>query len=139
MCPCHFQPTFLDTETSAWTEVPGVAGAEWKLFQTDPRTGGVQALVKFPAGAVEPPHHHTHGHWIYVQDGAKTVENLTRGKRFVLSHGMYLYTPAPDVHRVTYLSRCTFLFVSDGPFDIFWHSEQEAALIAKGLDPTQAT
>ncbi|CAL1241389.1 cupin domain-containing protein [Candidatus Methylocalor cossyra] len=127
MCLCH--PIFLDTHTAPWAGVPGVAGAEWQVFQTDPRTQGVQALVKFPAGAVEPPHHHTHGHWIYVQEGAKVVENLTRGTRFVLSNGMYLYTPAPDVHRVTYLSRCTFLFVTDGPFDVFWDSEQTGVIL----------
>jgi len=62
------------------------------------------------------------------------VENLTQGKSFILSNGMYLYTPAPDVHRVTYLSRCTFLFVSDGPFDIFWDSEQQSVIIPEGTE-----
>jgi quercetin dioxygenase-like cupin family protein len=134
MCLGHSELIFFDTQTRAWEEVPGVKGAEWKVFQTDPRTGGVQALVKFPAGAMEPPHHHTYGHWIYVQEGAKVVENLTQGKRFILSNGMYLYTPAPDVHRVTYLSRCTFLFVSDGPFDFFWDSDQQGVIIPEGAE-----
>ena len=125
MCASHPGAIFVDTQQTPWEGVPGVDGANWKVLQNDPRTGGVQALVQFPEGAIEPPHHHTHGHWIYVQDGAKVVENLTRGTRYVLSNGMYLYTPAPDVHRVTYLSRCSFLFVSDGPFDIFWDSEDQ--------------
>ncbi|MGH2603762.1 MAG: hypothetical protein ACRDJ9_30805, partial [Dehalococcoidia bacterium] len=45
--------------------------------------------------------------------------------------GLYLYTPSPDVHRVTYLSRCTF--ISDGPFDIFWDSVQKGVLVPEGL------
>ncbi|MCS6913457.1 MAG: cupin domain-containing protein [Myxococcales bacterium] len=129
MCLGHTEAIFVDTQTRAWEGVPGVNGAHWKVFQVDPRTGGVQALVRFPAGAVEPPHHHTHGHWIYVEDGAKLVENLSRGTRYLLSGGMYLYTPAPDVHRVTYLSRCTFLFVSDGPFDLFWDGPEQGVII----------
>jgi quercetin dioxygenase-like cupin family protein len=129
MCLCVAEAVFVDTQTTDWAEVPGVAGAEWKVLQEDPHTGGIRALVKFPAGAIEPPHHHTHGHWIYVQDGAKLVENLSRGTRYLLSQGMYLYTPAPDIHRVTYLSRCTFLFVSDGPFDMFWDSEAQGAVL----------
>ena len=129
MCAVHPEAIFVDTKTRSWQEVPGVEGAEWKVLQDQPLTGGVQALVKFPAGAVEPPHHHSHGHWIYVQDGAKKVENLTRGTQYLLSNGMYVYTPSPDVHRVTYLSRCTFLFVSDGPFDIFWDGPEQGVFI----------
>jgi quercetin dioxygenase-like cupin family protein len=120
---------FADTQSMPWEGVPGVDGAHWKVLQATPSNGGVQALVQFPAGAIEPAHHHTHGHWIYVQDGAKIVENLTTSERHVLSQGMYLYTPAPHVHRVTYLSRCSFLFVSDGPFDIFWDTEQQGVII----------
>lgn len=121
--------TFLDTQLMPWAGVPGVKGADWKVLRDDPLTGGVQAVVKFPAGAIEHPHHHTHGHWIFLQDGAKEVENLTKGTRYVLSAGMYLYTPAPDVHKVTYLSRCTFLFVSDGPFDIFWDGAEQGVFV----------
>ncbi len=71
MCLCHSELIFFDTQTRAWEEVSGVKGAEWKVFQTDLRTGGVQALVKFPAGAMEPPHHHTYGHWVYVLEGCQ--------------------------------------------------------------------
>ncbi len=132
MCAFHSDAIFVDTKMQEWQGVPGVDGAEWKVWQEDPRTGGIQALVKFPPGAIEPSHHHTHGHWIYVQDGAKKVENLTRGTEYLLSNGMYLYTPSPDIHRVTYLSRCTFVFVSDGPFDIFWDGPEQGVIVPRG-------
>ena len=111
---------FMDSEEIPWQPVEGVAGAKWKLLRTDPGTGAITAIVQFPAAAVEEAHHHTHGHMIYILDGAKTVENITAGKEFTLSTGMYLYTPAGNVHRIRYLTRCTFLFVTDGPFDMIW-------------------
>lgn len=111
---------FVDKEELQWQPVEGVAGAKWKLLRTDPKTGAITAVVQFPAGTIEQPHHHTNGHMIYILDGAKVVENLTATKEFTLSEGMYLYTPAGDVHRMRYLTRCTFLFVTDGPFDMVW-------------------
>ena len=47
-------------------------------------------------------------------------------------NGMYLYTPSPDIHRVTYVSRCTFVFVSDGPFDIFWDGPEQGVIVPRG-------
>jgi quercetin dioxygenase-like cupin family protein len=114
---------FVDTQNVPWQPVEGVEGAQWKLIRTDPVNGGITALVQFPAKAIEKPHHHTHGHMIYIIDGAKTVKNLTTGKDFQLSQGMYLYTPAGNVHQIQYLTRCTFLFVTDGPFDMIWDSK----------------
>jgi quercetin dioxygenase-like cupin family protein len=111
---------FADTEDIPWQPVQGVAGARWKPLRTDPVSRAVTAVVQFPAGAVEDPHHHTHGHMIYILSGAKVVENLSAKKDFTLSEGMYLYTPAGNVHRIRYLTRCTFLFVTDGPFDMIW-------------------
>ncbi|MCI0415302.1 DUF4437 domain-containing protein [bacterium] len=116
---------FMDSEAIPWQPVEGVAGAKWKPLRTDPVNGTVTALVQFPANATEDPHHHTHGHMIYIVDGAKTVENLTAGKEFTLSEGMYLYTPAGDVHQIRYLTRCTFLFVTDGPFDMIWDKKDK--------------
>jgi quercetin dioxygenase-like cupin family protein len=128
MCVCH-GANFVDTGETAWEGLPGIEGAHWKVLRNDPLTGGVQALLKFPVGAIEPPHHHSHGFWVYVQEGAKMVENLTLGKKWVLSAGMYLYTPSPHVHRVTYLSRCTLLFVTDGAFDVIWDTEEKGVKI----------
>lgn len=116
-------PIFLDTEESSWQPVEDIPGGKWKPIRTDPENGAVTALVQFDAGVVEKAHHHSKGHMIYVVSGAKVVENLTAEKDYTLSEGMYLYTPAGDVHRIRYLTRCTFLFVTDGPFDILWDEE----------------
>lgn len=114
------EPVFADLEEIPWQPVEGVEGAKWKVIRKDAETGAITALVQFPAGAVENLHHHTRGHMIYVVNGAKVVENLTAKKEYTLSEGMYLYTPAQNVHRIRYLTRCTFLFVTDGPFDMIW-------------------
>ena len=127
--PAEEQPpaasvVFMDLEETPWQPVEGVPGGRWKLIRTDPLTGAIAALVQFQAGAVEEPHHHTKGHFIYIINGAKVVENLTAGKEFTLSEGMYLYTPAGNVHRIRYLTRCTYLFVTDGPFDMIWEKQK---------------
>ena len=114
---------FVDPTALPWQPVEGVPGAEWKPLRTDPTTGAVTALVKFPAGHVERAHHHTHGHTVVVVSGAKEVENITRGQTFRMAEGDLLYTPAGDVHTVRYLTGCTFLFITDGPFDLFWDEE----------------
>lgn len=114
---------FADNEEIPWQPVEGVEGAKWKLLRTDPVTGGITAIVQFPASSSEDPHHHTHGHMIYILDGAKIVENITAGKKYTMSTGMYLYTPAGNVHKIQYLTRCTFLFVTDGPFDMIWEKK----------------
>lgn len=114
------EAVFADPEEIPWKPVEGVEGAKWKVIRNDGETGAITALVQFPAGAVENPHHHTRGHMIYIINGAKVVENLTAKKEYTLSEGMYLYTPAQNVHRIRYLTRCTFLFVTDGEFDMIW-------------------
>jgi quercetin dioxygenase-like cupin family protein len=121
--PVSPQTLFADTEEIPWEPVEGVAGAKWKLIRTDSDTGAITAVVQFPAGAVEDPHHHSKGHMIYILDGAKVVENLTTKQEFEMVEGMYLYTPAGNVHRIRYLTQCTFLFVTDGPFDMLWDKE----------------
>ena len=121
--PAEAKRLFVDPTTEPWQPVEGVPGAEWKPLRSDAKTGAVTALVRFPAGHVEPAHHHTHGHTVIVVSGAKEVENVTRGESYRMAEGDLLYTPATEVHRVRYLTRCTFLFITDGPFDLFWDEE----------------
>lgn len=119
-CRAASPAVYVDPDEMTWEPVEGVEGAEWKPLRADPATGAVTALVRFPAGHVEPAHHHTLGHTVVVTAGEKEVENLTAGSTWRMGPGDLLYTPARDVHRVRYLSDCTFLFVTDGPFDVFW-------------------
>lgn len=69
---------------------------------------------------MEPAHHHTHGHDVFVISGEKTVENLTRGESFELQPGSYLYTAAGERHRVRYHTDVEFLICCDGRFDVTW-------------------
>ncbi|TFJ85655.1 hypothetical protein NSK_003163 [Nannochloropsis salina CCMP1776] len=96
--------------------VAGVQGAEW--VQT--RDAPTRAVVRFNGGSVEPTHHHTHGHDVFVTKGRKRVENLTLGKSFELSAGSYLYTGAGERHRVVYHEDTEFILCCDGRFDVFW-------------------
>lgn len=113
-------PLYTDPNALEWAPVEGVPGAQWKRLRTDPRTGAVTALVRFPAGHVESAHHHTHGHTVIMLSGTKEVENTTQGQVYHLADGALLYTPAGDSHIVRYLTDCTFLFITDGPFDVVW-------------------
>jgi ribose 5-phosphate isomerase RpiB/mannose-6-phosphate isomerase-like protein (cupin superfamily) len=87
------------------------------------RENPTRALVRFKAGAVEPAHHHTQGHDVFVMSGRKTVENLSRGESFELGAGSYLYTAGGERHRVTYHEDTEFLIVCDGRFDVTWDEE----------------
>jgi len=72
----------------------------------------------YQQGSIEPAHHHSHGHDVFVTKGSKTVENVTLGKKFDLKAGDYLYTGAQEVHRVYYHEETEFILSSDGKFDV---------------------
>ncbi|CAB4433637.1 unnamed protein product [Rhizophagus irregularis] len=65
---------------------------------------------------MEPPHHHTHGHDVFVIRGHKTVKNLTTGID-------YDYTPASQIHQVFYHEDIEYWFVSDEGIDMMWDSD----------------
>ncbi|CAB4373388.1 unnamed protein product [Rhizophagus irregularis] len=83
----------------------------------------LRAVVRFPKGSMEPPHHHTHGHDVFVIRGHKTVKNLTTGIDYELRPGGYLYTPATQIHQVFYHEDTEYWFGSDEGFDMMWDSD----------------
>ncbi|POG70961.1 hypothetical protein GLOIN_2v1612104 [Rhizophagus irregularis DAOM 181602=DAOM 197198] len=83
----------------------------------------LRAVVRFPKGSMEPPHHHTHGHDVFVIRGHKTVKNLTTGVDYELRPGGYLYTPATQIHQVFYHEDTEYWFGSDEGFDMMWDSD----------------
>lgn len=135
-------PAFHDTPDNT---TPATRHGAQQLRETPTR-----ALVRFKAGSVEPAHHHTHGHDVFVVSGRKTVENLTTGKTYELKNGSYLYTAVSvdavacvcgsmalyvrtsititppfmqqggERHRVTYHTDTEFLICCDGNFDVTW-------------------
>ncbi|KAJ4719623.1 DNA-damage-repair/toleration protein [Melia azedarach] len=100
-----------------------IPGASMKIVRESPTS----AIVRFKAGSVEPAHHHTFGHDLVVMKGTKTVWNLSKGERFDLSVGDYLFTPAGDVHRVQYHEETEFFIKWDGHWDMFFDEDLETA------------
>ncbi|KAJ7978086.1 DNA-damage-repair/toleration protein DRT102-like [Quillaja saponaria] len=100
-----------------------IPGGSMKILRETPTS----AIVRFKAGSVEPAHHHTFGHDLVVTEGKKTVWNLTKKEKFDLSVGDYLFTPAPDVHRVKYHEDTEFFIKWDGQWDMFFDEDLEVA------------
>uniref|UniRef100_A0A0C9RYY2 TSA: Wollemia nobilis Ref_Wollemi_Transcript_1847_1325 transcribed RNA sequence n=1 Tax=Wollemia nobilis TaxID=56998 RepID=A0A0C9RYY2_9CONI len=101
-------------------------GGSWSIVRESPTA----AIVKFKGGSVEPAHHHTFGHDLVVLSGNKRVWNLTKKECVDLGPGDYLYTPAPDVHRVQYFTDTEFFIRWDGRWDIFLDEDLDAAAAA---------
>ena len=106
----------MDPKQMEWQ--PGPAdlppGAMLKVLSADEQTGAVAALVKFPAGFVEPKHGHPCDHDILVVQGA--LVNTETGK--ATSEGMYFFAPKGDIHgpfKVPDDQDCIFFVVTDGP------------------------
>ena len=54
-----FKPIVTNLETADWTHEKGApAGSEGVVLHTDQATGGMDLLVRFPAGHVIAPHFH---------------------------------------------------------------------------------
>eukprot|EP01025_Chloroclados_australasicus_P005626 TRINITY_DN1173_c0_g1_i1.p1 TRINITY_DN1173_c0_g1~~TRINITY_DN1173_c0_g1_i1.p1 ORF type:complete len:323 (+),score=17.08 TRINITY_DN1173_c0_g1_i1:25-969(+) len=119
------QPIHGDGKRMGYEDVPGVQGAKWKLYREDHTT----ALVKFPKGAREPPHHHSIGHSVFIYSGEKTVTNHTTGQTILLKKGDFLYTPATQSHTVEYHTEVEFFFQCDGQFDMYWDGDEKQVYI----------
>lgn len=119
--------------SAAWAQTPGAVikhaneldwkvsgtlppGAEFHLIYEDKTTGGIQTLVRFPAGYTLPPHTVTHDETILVVKG-KLIVGLG-DKPATLEAGSYATFPAGVTHSLQAKGVCTFFMVTDGPFDI---------------------
>ncbi|KAF3788621.1 DNA-damage-repair/toleration protein [Nymphaea thermarum] len=141
--------TFLSNSLSEMSKIPdassaGGAGASCAICslregrEFEPvaimlpivRQSPTAAIVKFAAGSLEPAHHHTFGHDLVVLSGRKKVWNLSKSESYELGPGDYLYTPAPDVHRVQYFTDTEFFIRWDGDWDIFLDEDLAAAAAA---------
>ncbi|XP_043718355.1 DNA damage-repair/toleration protein DRT102 [Telopea speciosissima] len=101
-------------------------GGSMKIVRESPTS----AIVRFKAGSVEPAHHHTFGHDLVVMKGSKRVWNMSKGEKYDLGVGDFLFTPAGDVHRVKYFEDTEFFIRWDGHWDIFLDEELDAAKTA---------
>jgi quercetin dioxygenase-like cupin family protein len=102
-------------DTAKWTHDKGdPPGSESVMLRDDPKTGGMELLVRFPAGHVIAPHSHESNERIIVLEGQLTLRQDTG--EISLKPGGFAFLPAREVQRLSCSSktRCTFYLSWDG-------------------------
>jgi quercetin dioxygenase-like cupin family protein len=106
-----------DTTTAEWQDFPVPAiGAvlDHVPLLDDPDTGMQVIKMVYRAGFTNPWHTHPCGHGIYVLDGTLNTHQGTYGP------GSFVWFPEGGSmeHGATDDADCTFLFITNKPFDI---------------------
>lgn len=106
-----------DTTTAEWQDfpVPAIdAVLEHVPLVDDPETGMMMVKMVYRAGFTNPWHTHPCGHGIYVLSGTLRTHQGTYGP------GSFVWFPEGGSmeHGATDDEDCTFLFVTNKPFDI---------------------
>ncbi|MEO8592684.1 MAG: cupin domain-containing protein [Candidatus Solibacter sp.] len=113
------QSVSVNLSTAKWTHDKGdPPGSESVLLREDAQTGGMELLVRFPAGHVIAPHWHSANERLMVAEGKVSVR-LGAGSETQLEAGGYAFLPAKEVQRIACVSqtRCTFYLAWDGKLD----------------------
>ena len=113
------QPVLTNLATAKWTHDKGdPPGSESVLLREDAQTGGMELLVRYPAGHVFAPHWHSVNERIVVLEGKLSVQ-VGAGAESSLEAGGFAFLPAKEVQRLacTSASRCTFYIQWDGKLD----------------------
>jgi len=89
-------------------------GTESVVLREDGATGGLELLVRYPAGHVFPPHWHAANERIVLLEGRLSLRDAEM-ERF-LEPGGFAYLPAREVQRLSCVSRggCMFYVGWDG-------------------------
>jgi quercetin dioxygenase-like cupin family protein len=89
-------------------------GSESVMLREDPRTGGMELIVRFPAGHVIAPHWHESNERIIVLEGQLTLRQDSGETS--LDTGGFAFLPAHEVQRLSCSpkARCTFYLSWDG-------------------------
>ena len=87
------------------------------MLHTDRSTGGMDLLVRFPAGHVIAPHFHDSNERVIVVEGQLTLRQDTGDA--LIDAGGYAFLPARELQRLSCTSktRCTFYLSWDGKPD----------------------
>jgi len=107
----------VDTHTIPWeervTEQIGKPIFRKELF-SDPETGMLVRLVRYPAGVVNPRHTHPCGHGMYVLEGSLVTHKGTFGP------GSFVWFPEGEVmeHGATPAGDVVVVFITNKPFRI---------------------
>jgi quercetin dioxygenase-like cupin family protein len=102
-------------DTANWTHEKGdPAGSEGVMLHADQTTGGMDLLVRYPAGHVIAPHFHDSNERIIIVEGQLTLRQDSGDT--LLNAGGYAFLPAREVQRLSCssTSRCTFYLSWDG-------------------------
>jgi quercetin dioxygenase-like cupin family protein len=111
--------TAIDTTTQEWIGFPipqlGVELTAMPLLD-DPDTGMQVLKLIYRAGWVNPWHYHPCAHGIYVLEGSLVTHQGTYGP------GSFVWFPEGGImeHGATADGDCTFLFITNKPFDIHY-------------------
>ena len=113
----------IDTQAMLWeerfNERIGRALFRKELF-TDPETGALIRLVRYPAGVINPKHTHPCGHGMYVLEGQLVTHAGTFGP------GMFVWFPEGEVmeHGASPEGDVIVLFVTNKAFRIDYVDEK---------------
>jgi quercetin dioxygenase-like cupin family protein len=102
-------------ETAKWSHDKGdPPGMESVFLREDARTGGIELLVRFPAGHVIAPHWHEANERLIVLEGRMTLRQ--ESGETSLEPGAFAFLPAHDVQRLACApaARCTVYLAWDG-------------------------
>lgn len=105
----------INLNTANWTHEKGdPPGSEGVMVRTDPTTGGMDLLVRFPAGHVIAPHFHDSNERIFVAEGQLTLAQESGDAH--IDAGGFAFLPAHEVQRLSCSSktRCSFYLSWDG-------------------------
>ncbi|MSU19938.1 MAG: DUF4437 domain-containing protein [Pedosphaera sp.] len=113
----------IDTHRMPWeerfNEKIGRALFRKELY-TDPETGGLIRLVRYPAGVINPKHTHPCGHAMYVLEGNLVTHNGTFGP------GTFVWFPEGEVmeHGASAEGDVVVVFVTNKTFRIDYVEEK---------------
>jgi len=108
----------VNLDTANWTHEKGAPdGSGGVVLHSDANTGGIDYLVRFPAGHVIAPHFHDSNERVIVVEGQLTLRQDSGDS--LIDAGGYAFLPAHEVQRLSCTSktRCTFYLSWDGKPD----------------------
>ncbi len=103
----------VNPASAAWTRDKD---SESVLLHQDHTRGGMDLLVRFPAGHVIPAHFHDSDERIVVVEGRLRLARSGQADA-VIETGGFAFLPAREVQRLSCgtAGRCTFYLMWDGP------------------------
>jgi quercetin dioxygenase-like cupin family protein len=105
----------VNPATAKWAHDKGdPPGSESVMLRQDAKTGGMELLVRFPAGHLFAPHWHESNERIFVVEGQLSLKKDS--SESLVEVGGFAFLPAKEIQRLSCSSksRCTFYLSWDG-------------------------